>query len=68
MTPTAPTPPRHRWYADLCLATTAIIWGINIPVFKHAMGQLDPWVFNATRLVAATITLAQLPQQLGDEA
>ncbi len=57
MTTTAPTPPRHRWYADLCLATTAIIWGINIPVFKHAMGQLDPWVFNATRLVAATITL-----------
>jgi drug/metabolite transporter (DMT)-like permease len=33
------------------------MWGINIPVVKYAVGQVDPFVFNATRLVFATMAL-----------
>ncbi len=53
-------PPNIRgypWYADLCLLTTAVTWGINIPVFKYSTIQMSPWVFNAARLVAACVTL-----------
>ncbi len=51
------TPGRQRWMADACLLLTAVCWGINIPVFKFAMSLLNPWVFNAIRLVFATIAL-----------
>lgn len=36
------------------------MWGINILVFKGAIDDLSPWVFNALRLVFATITLGIL--------
>ncbi len=42
------------------------MWGINILVFKHAIdiktnpAAIDPWVFNALRLVFATTTLGIL--------
>ena len=36
------------------------MWGVNILVFKHAVRSLDPWVFNALRLVFATTTLGLL--------
>lgn len=47
----------HPWVADLCLVTTALMWGINIPVVKYAVGQTDPFAFNAIRLVFATLIL-----------
>ena len=36
------------------------MWGINILVFKHGIAEVNPWVFNALRLVFATITLGLL--------
>jgi drug/metabolite transporter (DMT)-like permease len=36
------------------------MWGVNILVFKHAVQSIDPWVFNALRLVFATTTLGIL--------
>ena len=49
-----------RRFADAILFSTAMMWGINIIVFKHAIGDFNPWVFNALRLVFATITLGIL--------
>lgn len=36
------------------------MWGANILVFKDGIGRIDPWVFNAVRLVLATLTLSIL--------
>ena len=36
------------------------MWGVNILVFKHGIAEVNPWVFNALRLVFATITLGLL--------
>ncbi len=46
--------------ADACLLATACMWGINILVFKHGIKDVNPWVFNALRLVFATVTLGLL--------
>ena len=51
---------RPRWGADLILLLTALIWGTNILVFKGFISDFSPWVFNALRLVFATITLGIL--------
>ncbi len=36
------------------------MWGTNIIVFKSAIGEFNPWVFNALRLVFASLTLGGL--------
>jgi drug/metabolite transporter (DMT)-like permease len=54
------TPGIHRWFADGILLITALLWGTNIIVFKSTIGAFDPWVFNAIRLVFATLTLGLL--------
>ncbi len=36
------------------------MWGTNILVFKGAIGDFNPWVFNALRLIFATLTLGVL--------
>jgi drug/metabolite transporter (DMT)-like permease len=36
------------------------MWGANILVFKHAIQVIDPWAFNAYRLILATTTLGIL--------
>ena len=54
----SPQKGRHNWVADLCLIMTAVMWGINIPVVKYAVGHVDPFAFNAVRLVFATLILA----------
>ncbi len=51
---------RHRWFADGILFATAVMWGTNIIVFKNAISGFDPWIFNALRLVFATLTLGIL--------
>lgn len=51
---------RLHWGADLILLATALIWGTNILVFKNVISDFSPWVFNALRLVFATITLGIL--------
>jgi drug/metabolite transporter (DMT)-like permease len=50
----------RRWTADALLMLTATIWGANILVFKHFTHELNPWVFNAVRLVFAAVTLGLL--------
>ncbi len=39
---------------------TACMWGVNILVFKHGIQEVNPWVFNALRLIFATVTLGLL--------
>ncbi len=48
------------WFADGVLLTTALLWGANILVFKGTIQDFDPWIFNAFRLVFATLTLGFL--------
>jgi len=48
---------QRHWFADVCLITTTLIWGVNILIFKYAIGFLEPIVFNASRLVFSTIAL-----------
>ena len=58
ITPThALVPARERLLADASLLVTAVLWGINIPVVKYATGDLDPLVFNATRMCLSTVVL-----------
>ncbi len=54
------TPLRGRFYADFILLSTAVLWGVNIIVFKYAIVDLSPWLFNGIRLVFATIALGLL--------
>lgn len=49
-----------HWPADACLLTTAIIWGVNIPVVKFATVAVDAMVFNAVRMVFSLVALALL--------
>lgn len=51
---------KSRLIADSCLLATACMWGINILVFKHGIQEVNPWVFNALRLIFATVTLGLL--------
>lgn len=49
-----------HWRSDLILLSTALMWGTNILVFKVTISDFSPWVFNALRLLFATITLGIL--------
>lgn len=51
--------PSH-WQADASLLTTAIIWGVNIPVVKFATLAVDAMVFNAIRMLFSVAALAAL--------
>lgn len=53
-------PMHSRWRADVILLSTAVMWGVNIVVFKYAIAGLSPWTFNGLRLVFATLTLGIL--------
>lgn len=37
--------------------TVAVIWGINVPVMKAGLAEIDPFVFNALRLTLSAIAL-----------
>jgi len=47
-------------FADGILLLTAVLWGTNILVFKSTIKEFDPWVFNAYRLMLATLALGIL--------
>jgi drug/metabolite transporter (DMT)-like permease len=53
-------PTHSHWQADACLLTTAIIWGVNIPVVKFATSNVDAMVFNAIRMLFSVAALAAL--------
>ena len=43
-----------RWLAPLAVA---LIWGVNVPVMKGALGSIEPVLFNALRLTASAVAL-----------
>lgn len=45
-------------WPDACLLGVALIWGINMPIMKTGLEQLDPFVFNALRLIISASCLA----------
>ena len=47
----------NRWWADSNLVAVAVIWGINMPIMKFALGRTDPYLFNAMRLTCSAIAL-----------
>ncbi len=53
-----PRKSNHFWLADLALLSVALIWGINVPIFKFAIERVDKFHFNATRLIFSAVTLA----------
>ncbi|MCH2203927.1 MAG: DMT family transporter [Fuerstiella sp.] len=44
-------------WPDVSLLGAVLIWGINIPVMKIGLDHLDPFVFNAIRLVTSAAVL-----------
>ena len=42
---------------DASLIGVALIWGVNMPIMKIGLEQLDPFVFNALRLVISASCL-----------
>jgi drug/metabolite transporter (DMT)-like permease len=49
--------PQANLLADISLILVALIWGINMPVMKHAITELDPYLFNAYRLSLSAMVL-----------
>lgn len=45
-------------WADTSLVGVALIWGINIPIMKNGLEQIDIFVFNAIRLTVSAAALA----------
>lgn len=45
-------------WPDASLLGVALIWGINMPIMKTGLEQLDPFVFNALRLIISASCLA----------
>ncbi|MEQ9409636.1 MAG: DMT family transporter [Fuerstiella sp.] len=51
--------PVNLW-PDASLLGVALIWGINIPIMKIGLDQVDAYAFNAVRLVISAMVLALL--------
>lgn len=45
------------YWPDASLFGVAVIWGVNIPIMKIGLDQLDPFVFNAIRLTISAAVL-----------
>ena len=45
------------FWPDASLFGVALIWGINIPIMKTGLDQVDVYVFNATRLTISAAVL-----------
>ena len=64
MTKTTPVPagsgtsPHRR--AELALCIVVVIWGLNIPLVKYALGFAHPLFFNCARLVLSAICLGTI--------
>lgn len=54
---TAIVKPQTNLLADVSLILVALIWGVNMTVMKHAITELDPYLFNALRLSLSAIVL-----------
>ena len=49
---------RTTFWSDTSLVGVALIWGINIPVMKTGLDQIDAFVFNAVRFAVSAIVLS----------
>ena len=45
-------------WPDISLFGVALIWGVNIPVMKNGLDEVDVYVFNAIRLMISVLVLA----------
>ncbi|MFC1662247.1 DMT family transporter [Gemmatimonadota bacterium] len=62
---TPETPPAGPTTADLGLLLMALIWGVNFPVIKAALTELEPLAFNALRFPLAGLTVLILLRKRG---
>lgn len=46
--------------ADAGLVLIALIWGLNFPIVKGALGEIEPLAFNALRFLLASAAVAAL--------
>ncbi len=51
------TEARQGRTAVLAPLAVALIWGINVPVMKAGLAELDPFLFNAARLTLSALSL-----------
>ncbi len=49
-----------RRSADLALLATVLIWGLNFPIIKVALGPMPPFVVNALRFAASAAVLGAM--------
>ena len=49
--------PRHDLTVDLGLIATAVIWGMNFPVVKAVLREMEPLAFNALRFPCAAFAV-----------
>lgn len=55
--PESQTDLRAALRSDACLIGVALIWGVNIPLMKIGLEQLDVFLFNAIRLTISAFVL-----------
>ncbi len=53
-------PPVREVWPDLSLCGVALIWGVNIPFMKIGLTGVEPFAFNAMRLLLSALVLALL--------
>ena len=58
-------PTRHDLTVDLGLVLTAVIWGLNFPVVKAVLREMDPLAFNALRFPCAALAVWVLLKSQG---
>ena len=51
---------RNRRFADLAMLAVVVMWGLNMPIMKFALGRVDPFLFNASRLLISAIVLGTI--------
>src|SRR5690606_29623894 len=59
LTPPSMPPPRSG-RPDLALLITVLIWGLNFPIIKVALGPMPPFVVNALRFSVSAAVLGAL--------
>ena len=60
------TPTLRGGSADLGLLLMALIWGVNFPLIKAALGELSPLAFNGLRFPLAALTVLVILKWRGD--
>ena len=50
-------PPLRSVWPDLSLLGVALIWGVNIPMMKSGLVGIEPFAFNAVRLLLSALVL-----------